>query len=218
MTAANNPTDRALAKFLSAVEEIHSQLGNAYALLRCGRNSLDESVDADECYVIDLGLKRLDKANDALDVALTAMPPVTQPEEVRNEEETQQSGGRTEDTEEREETQEALVGTLEKDSDKEANTDSPPVTVPLAQDKMRIDLEIIFKRLYVAHDEVSVCGDVANLEGAAEVAHVLNQSVCSRIFEQLESLTSIIEQLGGRTEYSEEEESGMETPNEEAEE
>jgi hypothetical protein len=65
--------------------------------------------------------------------------------------------------------------------------------------EMREQLEEMFRNLYLAHEEISVCGDAAREEGHPQLARVLHLSVSNRLFNELKALTTLVERLGGRT-------------------
>jgi len=89
-------------------------------------------------------------------------------------------------------------------------------TIPFVRDselrlgKMRRQLEEMFRRLDLIHDEISVAADAARSNEVPELDNMLRLSVAAQLFGQLEQLTKIIERLGGRTELSEERESAQE--------
>lgn len=85
----------------------------------------------------------------------------------------------------------------------------PAATIPLARDnelrlaKMRRQLEEMFRKLDLIHDEVSVAADAARSNELPELDNMLRLSVAAKLFGQLEQLTKIIERLGGKTVLSE---------------
>jgi hypothetical protein len=87
-----------------------------------------------------------------------------------------------------------------------------PQPIPLIKDneqrlaKMRRQLEDMFRSLHLVHDEIGVASEAARSEGQPEIANVLSLGVCNRLYNQLKSLTNVIERLGGRTDLSESEE------------
>ena len=76
---------------------------------------------------------------------------------------------------------------------------------------LRRQLEDMFRSLDLVHDEIEVTSEAARSEGQSGIAKVLSYCVGNRLFDELKSLTSIIEWLGGRTDLSEAKESGKET-------
>ncbi len=84
-------------------------------------------------------------------------------------------------------------------------------TIPFVRDselrltKMRRQLEEMFRRLDLIHDEISVAADAARFNEAPELDNMLRRSVAAKLFGQLEQLTKIIERLGGKTDLSERE-------------
>jgi hypothetical protein len=86
-------------------------------------------------------------------------------------------------------------------------------TIPIIKDselrlaKMRRRLEDLFFSLDLVQDEVTVAAEAARSHGIPDVANVLSLAVCNRLSGQLRLLTHVIEQLGGTTELSEENES-----------
>jgi hypothetical protein len=89
---------------------------------------------------------------------------------------------------------------------------SSQTTIPIIRDnelrlaKIRRQLEDTYRGLDLAHDEVRVCAEAARSHGQPELAHVLELAVSNRIYDQLKSLTRVIEKLGGSTDLSENEE------------
>lgn len=89
---------------------------------------------------------------------------------------------------------------------------TPHSDIPLIQTnaeqlhKIRRQLEGVFRYLEIAHDEVSVCSTAAREEGIPEIATVLSLSICNRLHSQMNSLTNVIERLGGRTQMTEDRE------------
>lgn len=85
----------------------------------------------------------------------------------------------------------------------------PPATIPLVRDgelrlaKMRRQLEDMFCRLDLIHDEISVAACAARSNELPELDNMLRLSVAVKLFRQLEQLTKIIERLGGKTVLSE---------------
>lgn len=84
-------------------------------------------------------------------------------------------------------------------------------SIPLLKDNeqqiigVRGRLEDMFRSLNLVHDVTVVCRgacDAINSDSDAEVAHVLQRCGTDELFTQMKELTSIIEQLGGRTELS----------------
>ena len=92
----------------------------------------------------------------------------------------------------------------------------PAATIPLARDnelrlaKMRRQLEEMFRKLDLIHDEISVAADAARSNEVPELDNMLRLSVAAKLFGQLQQLTKIIERLGGKTKLSEGQESGQE--------
>lgn len=86
----------------------------------------------------------------------------------------------------------------------------PAATIPFVRDselrlaKMRRQLEEMFRKLDLIHDEITVAADAARSNSFCELASVLRVSVADKLFCQLELLTKIIERLGGKTVLSEE--------------
>ena len=64
-------------------------------------------------------------------------------------------------------------------------------------------LEDMFRRLDLIHDEISVAADAARSNELPELDNMLRLSVAAKLFGQLEQLTKIIERLGGKTVLSE---------------
>ena len=101
-------------------------------------------------------------------------------------------------------------------------------SIPLLKDNeqqligVRGRLEDVFRSLTLVHDVIVVCGracDAVNSDTDAEVSHVLRRCGTASLFSQMEELTSIIEQLGGQTDLSDdndddEQEIGLEVHNE----
>ena len=85
----------------------------------------------------------------------------------------------------------------------------PAATIPLVRDselrlaKMRRQLEEMFRKLDLIHDEISVAADAARSNELPELDNMLRLSVAAKLFGQLEQLTKIIERLGGKTVLSE---------------
>ena len=82
--------------------------------------------------------------------------------------------------------------------------------------KLRKRLETLFEELYLVHDVVMV--SVSTLSGQKadydpEVAHVLVRCGVDKMHGQLKSLSHIVEQLGGVTEFTRQRETGGESPN-----
>jgi hypothetical protein len=72
--------------------------------------------------------------------------------------------------------------------------------------KVREKLEDLFSNLNLIHDVVIVCSGLcreAQSDPTLEVAHVLRRCATDKLFGQLNALTSVIERLGGRTEFTE---------------
>lgn len=72
--------------------------------------------------------------------------------------------------------------------------------------KMRASLQDMFEELRLVRDVISVsieAMDSRSCDVEPEVGRVLFQYGAERLHEQLESLTDIIEELGGRTELTE---------------
>ena len=72
--------------------------------------------------------------------------------------------------------------------------------------KIRAGLQDMFEELRLVRDVISVsieAMDSRSSDVEPEVSRVLFQFGAERLYEQLESLTDIIEQLGGRTELTE---------------
>jgi hypothetical protein len=86
----------------------------------------------------------------------------------------------------------------------------PEATIPLVRDselrlaKMRRQLEEMFRKLELIHDEISVAADAARSNELPELDNMLRLSVAATLFGQLEQVTKIIERLGGKTVLSEE--------------
>ena len=86
----------------------------------------------------------------------------------------------------------------------------PAETIPFVRDselrlaKMRRQLEEMFRKLDLIHDEISVAADAARSNELPELDNMLRLSVAAKLFGQLEQLTKIIERLGGKTVLSEE--------------
>jgi hypothetical protein len=86
----------------------------------------------------------------------------------------------------------------------------PAATIPFVRDselrltKMRRQLEEMFRKLDLLHDEITVAADAARSNSLCELASVLRVSVAAKLFGQLELLTKIIERLGDKTVLSEE--------------
>jgi hypothetical protein len=78
---------------------------------------------------------------------------------------------------------------------------------------------MICSAVSLVHDVIVVCGracDAVNSDTDAEVSHVLRRCGTASLFNQTEDLTSIIEQLGGRTGLSDDddgERQSREVPN-----
>ena len=87
----------------------------------------------------------------------------------------------------------------------------PAATIPFVRDselrlaKMRKQLEGMFCKLDLLHDEITVAADAARSNSLSELGNMLRMSVAAKLFGQLELLTKIIERLGGKTVLSEEE-------------
>jgi hypothetical protein len=85
----------------------------------------------------------------------------------------------------------------------------PEATIPLVRDselrlaKMRRQLEEMFRKLDLIHDEISVAADAARSNELPELDNMLRLSVATKLFGQLEQLTKVIERLGGKTVLSE---------------
>jgi hypothetical protein len=88
---------------------------------------------------------------------------------------------------------------------------NPATSIPLLKDNeqplliMRERLENMFIDLSLIHDATVVCRaacDSVNSDTDAEVSHVLRRCCTDQLHSQMEELTSIIEQLGGRTDLS----------------
>ena len=85
----------------------------------------------------------------------------------------------------------------------------PAATIPFVRDselrlaKMRRQLEEMFRKLDLIHDEISVAADAARSNELPELDNMLRLSVAAKLFGQLEQLTKIIERLGGNTVLSE---------------
>ena len=88
---------------------------------------------------------------------------------------------------------------------------NPTTSIPLLRENeqqlliLRRRLEIIFVDLHLIHDVTSVCEaacDAVNSDTDAEVSHILRRCASDKLHGQMEELTSIIEQLGGRTRLS----------------
>ena len=83
-------------------------------------------------------------------------------------------------------------------------------TIPFVRDcelrlaKMRRQLEELFRKLDLLHDEITVAADAARSNRLSELDNMLRMSVAAKLFGQLEMLTKIIERLGGKTGLSEE--------------
>ena len=83
-------------------------------------------------------------------------------------------------------------------------------TIPFVRDselrlaKMRRQLEEMFRKLDLLHDEITVAADAARSNRLSELDNMLRMSVAAKLFGQLEMLTKIIERLGGKTGLSEE--------------
>jgi hypothetical protein len=81
----------------------------------------------------------------------------------------------------------------------------PAATIPFVRDselrlaKMRRQLEEMFRKLDLIHDEISVAADAARSNELPELDNMLRLSVAAKLFGQLEQLTKIIERLGGKT-------------------
>jgi hypothetical protein len=87
-------------------------------------------------------------------------------------------------------------------------TSSP---IPIIEDnerrlaKMRSRLEAIFHELHTIQSVIEVCAEAITSQGTdldPEVV-VLTRSGAEKLRSQLQLLTDVIEQLGGRTEYTE---------------
>ena len=70
--------------------------------------------------------------------------------------------------------------------------------------KMRRQLEEMFRKLDLLHDEITVAADAARSNRRPELDNMLRLSVAAKPYGQLEMLTKIIERLGGKTGLSEE--------------
>jgi hypothetical protein len=71
--------------------------------------------------------------------------------------------------------------------------------------KMRSRLEGIFQELHTIQAVIVVSAEIIENQGAdfdPEVSCVLTRCASNRLHNQLQSLTFVIEQLGGRTEYT----------------
>ena len=85
----------------------------------------------------------------------------------------------------------------------------PAATIPLVRDselrlaKMRRQLEEMFRKLDLIHDEISVAAAAARSNEFPELDNMLRLSVAAKLFGQLEHLTKILERLGGKTVLSE---------------
>ncbi len=88
----------------------------------------------------------------------------------------------------------------------------PLTNIPLLQhveqrlNLIRMNLLDMFAFLKIAHDAVVVCiaaSKQTNADCNAEVASVLFNTVNHQIDEQMRVISSIIEELGGRTEFTE---------------
>lgn len=88
-----------------------------------------------------------------------------------------------------------------------------PVTspIPMVQDqearlaKMRRRLEGVFADLYVIRDVVVICAEAcrsASGDYGDEFENVLRNHASDDLFDQMKVLTSIIENLGGRTRFT----------------
>ena len=84
--------------------------------------------------------------------------------------------------------------------------------IPIIEDserwlaKMRGRLEGIFQELHTIQAVIVVSAETIANQGAdfdPEVSCVLTRCASDKLHNQLQSLTSVIEQLGGRTEYTE---------------
>jgi hypothetical protein len=91
---------------------------------------------------------------------------------------------------------------------------NPTTSIPLARDNerqllaLRRRLERVFTDLHLIHDVTSICKAAFNVSDAditSQVSNVLRRGVSYQVDNQMEELTSIIEQLGGRTLFSESE-------------
>ena len=74
---------------------------------------------------------------------------------------------------------------------------------------IRDRLEAIFTQLHITLDVCITCHkalDVQNIEQNESVANVLRRCGSDRLYEQLEELTKIVEELGGRTRLTDDEE------------
>jgi hypothetical protein len=89
---------------------------------------------------------------------------------------------------------------------------NPTASIPLARDNerqllaMRRRLERVFTDLHLIHDVTSVCKvafDAVSSDITSQVSNVLRRCVSHQVDNQMEELTSIIEELGGRTLFSE---------------
>jgi hypothetical protein len=79
-------------------------------------------------------------------------------------------------------------------------------SIPLARDNerqllaMRRRLERVFTDLHLIHDVTSVCKvafDTVSSEISSQVSNVLRRCASYKLDDQMEELTSIIEELGG---------------------
>jgi hypothetical protein len=93
-------------------------------------------------------------------------------------------------------------------------------SIPLLKDNerqligVRGRLEDMFRSLSLVHDVIVVCGracDAVNSDTDAEVSHVLRRCGTASLFSQMEELTSIIEQLGGQTDLSDDNDDDQES-------
>lgn len=90
---------------------------------------------------------------------------------------------------------------------------APPSSVPLLQGsqeqalKLRKRLEELFRNLHLIHDLIIVSADAAEYMGdhGEELHHCLQQLGANELYSQLRALTDIIEQLGGKTAFTEHE-------------
>jgi hypothetical protein len=79
--------------------------------------------------------------------------------------------------------------------------------------RLRSRLEDMFRELYLIHDVMVVCGATCDAESAdldPEVSHVLRRCGADKLYGQMKALTNIIEFLGGRTEFTEQQEAAQE--------
>jgi hypothetical protein len=81
---------------------------------------------------------------------------------------------------------------------------------------IRERLENIFTQLHIVLDVCITCHkalDVQNVEQDDCVANILQRCGSDKLHEQLEELTEVVEELGGKTEYSDQRENAA-TPDE----